>query len=103
MRLSSRQLPLLATLPVGTARSLDAAAQLGGAAKDAPPSVAGEPFGTTKPKGSISDLGLTMRYEIVTRGHGGTLTAEDAPRRRRGFRPAAACARSAYKSISAWP
>ncbi|MFQ5569693.1 MAG: ATP-binding protein [Rhodothermales bacterium] len=32
-----------------------------------------EPFFTTKPAGSGTGLGLSISYEIVTRGHGGTL------------------------------
>ena len=36
-----------------------------------------EPFFTTKPTGSgNTGLGLSLSYEIVTQGHGGTLAVE---------------------------
>ncbi len=35
-----------------------------------------EPFFTTKPTGTGTGLGLSLSYDIVTQGHGGTLTVE---------------------------
>jgi signal transduction histidine kinase len=35
-----------------------------------------EPFFTTKPTGTGTGLGLSMSYDIVTKGHGGTLDVE---------------------------
>ncbi len=35
-----------------------------------------QPFFTTKPTGSGTGLGLSLAYDIITKGHGGRLTVE---------------------------
>ena len=35
-----------------------------------------QPFFTTKPTGSGTGLGLSLAYDIITKGHGGSLTVE---------------------------
>ena len=38
-----------------------------------------QPFFTTKPTGKGTGLGLSLSYDIVTKGHGGTLTVRSEP------------------------
>jgi signal transduction histidine kinase len=38
-----------------------------------------QPFFTTKPSGESTGLGLSLSYDLITQGHGGTLTVESQP------------------------
>lgn len=38
-----------------------------------------EPFFTTKPTGQGTGLGLSMSYDIITKGHGGVMLVESEP------------------------
>ena len=37
-----------------------------------------QPFFTTKPTGEGTGLGLSISYDIVTQGHGGSITVDSA-------------------------
>jgi len=39
-----------------------------------------QPFFTTKPTGSGIALGLSLSYDIITKGHGGTIEVESTER-----------------------
>ena len=38
-----------------------------------------QPFFTTKPTGEGTGLGLSLSFDIITKGHGGTLSVETTP------------------------
>ncbi len=50
----------------------------GGGIPDAVKAKIFQPFFTTKPTGSGTGLGLSLAYDIITKGHGGTIEVESA-------------------------